>query len=178
MATLSDIRRRGTELDVLAFIREVKRQARRKLPKGAKKAHVSAAVTRLLCEGEVQPPPGIWLPPVLAVVAVRRNFGVVYHWSCPVCRQPRRFLYYWPDETVARCRHCLRMSYASQCWPRWSGLVRAIYGPYELEVLASQLHATTGCVGRPPLRKRLRLEARYDRWSSRLGRAAGCVQRV
>jgi hypothetical protein len=96
MATLSDIRRRGTELDVLAFIREVKRQARRKLPKGAKKAHVSAAVTRLLCEGEVQPPPGIWLPPVLAVVAVRRNFGVVYHWSCPVCRQPRRFLYYWP----------------------------------------------------------------------------------
>jgi hypothetical protein len=113
MATLSDIRRRGTELDVLAFIREVKRQARRKLPKGAKKAHVSAAVTRLLCEGEVQPPPGIWLPPVLAVVAVRRNFGVVYHWSCPVCRQPRRFLYYWPDETVARCRHCHRMSYAS-----------------------------------------------------------------
>jgi hypothetical protein len=35
MATVSDVRRKGTELDVLAFIREVKRHARRKLPKRA-----------------------------------------------------------------------------------------------------------------------------------------------
>jgi hypothetical protein len=175
MATVSDVRRRGTELDVLAFIREVKRQARKRLPKGASKARVNAVVPRLLILGQVSVPPGIWLPPPLAVVAVRRNFGVVYHWSCPVCRQPRRFLYYWPDETVARCRHCLRMSYASQCWPRWSGLVRAIYGPYELDVLASQLYATTNRVGRPPTRKIQRLVIKYDRWSSRIGGTVGCV---
>jgi hypothetical protein len=175
MATISDVRRRGTEIDIQTFIREVKRQARRQLPRKASKATLGAAVSRLLGEGEVQPPPGIWLPLPLAVVAVRRNFGVVYHWSCPVCRHPRRFLYSWPDETVAQCRRCLRVRYTSQAWPRWSGLARAIYGPYELEVLATQLHATTGRVGRPPMRKRQRLAVRYDRWSDRIGTVAGSV---
>jgi hypothetical protein len=171
MTSVTDVRRAGSELDVHDFVRELKRQARWYLPKGAPKAVVRAAVTRRLREGNVPMPPGLELPPHLVLVAVSRHFGVEYYWRCPRCWQPRRFLYRWSADAGWCCRRCWRLRYASQAWSRLPPLQQFFLGRWELEVLDMQQRSYQGRVGRPPTRTLQRLSAKEADWHERWGDA-------
>ncbi|MGH8055894.1 MAG: hypothetical protein ACREOH_01465 [Candidatus Entotheonellia bacterium] len=170
MVFVSDIRRAGIELDVQNFIWELKRQARRDLPKRASKAAINAKVAKRVATGVDLPED---------VVASPRPFGgVVYYWRCQGCGRRRRFLYRWPREETWLCRGCLALRYTSQAWPRLSPLHRVFATNHELDDLDRRIHALGGRVGRPPARTRQRLKAQRNRWSERLGDAlehAACL---
>lgn len=170
MVFVTDIRRAGIELDVHDFIRALKRQARRDLPKGASKAAINAKVAKRVATGVDLPED---------VVASPRPFGgVVYHWRCQGCDRLRRFLYRWPGEKTYACRGCWGLRYSSQAWPRLSPLQRVMLGKHEVNDLDRRIQALGGRVGRPPARTRQRLEAQRTRWSGRLGDAledAACL---
>jgi hypothetical protein len=155
MMTVTDLRRGGVELDVRAFIRDIRRQVRRQLPRGTRRAVVNQTAARWLASGEIPLPPGITGPPHLVWVRMRRNFwGAEYAMRCPGCWQPRRFLYRWPKEEWGwRCRRCQGLRYVSQRWPRMSPPYREIWGECELDVFTQRYHSLVGHVGRPPTRK-------------------------
>lgn len=170
MITVTDVRRTGVEVDVRDFIQELKRQARRDLPKGASKAAITAKVAKRVATGVDLPED---------VVATPRPFGgVVYQWRCQGCGELRRYLYRWRKDEPWRCRGCLALRYTSQLWPRLSSLRRVMEGTHELDILAHQRRAHLGRVGRPPTRRLQQLAARGLRWSERLGDAmedAACL---